>query len=289
MRQAAPACNPPPMQTPTFSSPAASRFECLDDWHSLLRALAPPWALTWGWSACAPWRSAWPWRLPARDDRGRHQRAPPAPKLEAVALQAGHRTGVYTSPHLVHSKSAAVSTARSWRPKPAGAFSKPWSARAAQRPVSLSYFEFTTLAILRLMSSSRPGRGHLGSGPGRAAGCHQPDRCRLRRHHGEHRRGSTPVFGADRESDGRERPASCARGAPSSSTDRCHHWSGGSCAGHGVQTCGWRSHDFQCAGDKQRGGPGRTGRRRRAATTRLRGANQVVNTSRARWPPGDLA
>jgi dihydrofolate synthase/folylpolyglutamate synthase len=33
--------------------------------------------------------------------------------IEAVALQAGYRTGVYSSPHLVHFRSAAASMATS--------------------------------------------------------------------------------------------------------------------------------------------------------------------------------
>src|SRR4051812_48300876 len=72
--------------------------------------------------------------------------------LEAIALQAGYRTGVYTSPHLVHFEE---------RCRIHGEIVKeaelvPQFARveAARQDVSLTYFEFTTLAILGLMASS---------------------------------------------------------------------------------------------------------------------------------------
>ena len=72
--------------------------------------------------------------------------------LEAVLLQAGYRTGVYTSPHLVdfeercrlHGESAS-----------AEAFAEAFAAVEAVRgDVSLTYFEFSTLAILRLMAQA---------------------------------------------------------------------------------------------------------------------------------------
>ncbi|MBP8229616.1 MAG: bifunctional folylpolyglutamate synthase/dihydrofolate synthase, partial [Xylophilus sp.] len=77
--------------------------------------------------------------------------------LEAVAQQAGYRTGVYTSPHLVHfeercrihgeSVSAADLVAN---------FEAVESARVENGDeISLTYFEFSTLAILRLLSLSR--------------------------------------------------------------------------------------------------------------------------------------
>jgi hypothetical protein len=76
--------------------------------------------------------------------------------LEAIAMQAGYRVGVYTSPHLVHFEERcrvqgqAVS-AEALLPH----FAAVEAARAGQ---SLTYFEFTTLAILpRLLAVCHEG------------------------------------------------------------------------------------------------------------------------------------
>ena len=76
--------------------------------------------------------------------------------LEAILGQAGYRTGVYSSPHLVHFEErlrlqGAVVQAEVLLPS----FARVEQARlaGAQGPqVSLSYFEFTTLAILDAMA-----------------------------------------------------------------------------------------------------------------------------------------
>src|SRR3954468_21442601 len=73
--------------------------------------------------------------------------------LEAIALQAGYRTGVYTSPHLVHFEERCriggdIVTADAL----VAHFEQVEAARQGQ---SLTYFEFTTLAIMGLMASSK--------------------------------------------------------------------------------------------------------------------------------------
>ncbi|MGH8805906.1 MAG: bifunctional tetrahydrofolate synthase/dihydrofolate synthase, partial [Polaromonas sp.] len=70
--------------------------------------------------------------------------------LEAILLQAGYRTGVYTSPHLVHFEERCrvrgdIVSATDL----IACFARVEAARAHNGPeVSLTYFEFTTLAIL---------------------------------------------------------------------------------------------------------------------------------------------
>lgn len=70
--------------------------------------------------------------------------------LEAILLEAGYRTGVYTSPHLVHFeercriRGQAVNAAELLP-----AFER---VEAARGKVSLTYFEFTTLAILDVLA-----------------------------------------------------------------------------------------------------------------------------------------
>ena len=76
--------------------------------------------------------------------------------LEACLLQAGYRTGVYTSPHLVHFEERcrlqgdAVSES-DLLPH----FARIEAARTQSPALELTYFEFTTLAILSLMAESR--------------------------------------------------------------------------------------------------------------------------------------
>jgi dihydrofolate synthase / folylpolyglutamate synthase len=70
--------------------------------------------------------------------------------LESILLQAGYRVGLYTSPHLLHFNERAringepVSDARL-----IAAFE---TVEASRGQVSLTYFEFTTLAILHLFA-----------------------------------------------------------------------------------------------------------------------------------------
>ena len=70
--------------------------------------------------------------------------------LEAIALQAGYRVGLYAKPHLVHFEERC----RIGGQMVAAAELLPHFAavEAARGDVSLTYFEFTTLAIARLLS-----------------------------------------------------------------------------------------------------------------------------------------
>ena len=70
--------------------------------------------------------------------------------LEAILLEAGYRTGVYTSPHLVHFEERCRLSGHSATSEAlAEAFA---AVDAARGEVSLTYFEFSTLAILWLMN-----------------------------------------------------------------------------------------------------------------------------------------
>ncbi len=73
--------------------------------------------------------------------------------LESILTQAGYRTGLYTSPHLVRFEERCrilgrVVQAEELAPHFA-------ATEAARQDVSLTYFEFSTLAILNLMSHSQ--------------------------------------------------------------------------------------------------------------------------------------
>ena len=69
-----------------------------------------------------------------------------------LALQAGWRTGVYTSPHLVHFEERC--RIRGEIVKEADLVPQFARVEAARQGETLTYFEFTTLAILGLMAAS---------------------------------------------------------------------------------------------------------------------------------------
>ena len=75
--------------------------------------------------------------------------------LDAIYTQAGYKTGVYSSPHLVHFEERCRLMGE---PVDAGvlvaAFERVEVARLLAPELSLSYFEYTTLAMLDIMSQS---------------------------------------------------------------------------------------------------------------------------------------
>ena len=76
--------------------------------------------------------------------------------LEAILLQAGYRTGVYTSPHLVHFEERCRVRGEIVNASELIAnFARVEAARTLNGDeISLSYFEFTTLAIMQLLASA---------------------------------------------------------------------------------------------------------------------------------------
>ncbi len=72
--------------------------------------------------------------------------------LESMLLQAGYKVGLYTSPHLLHfNERARVNGV----PAADAALVEQFAAvEAARGEISLTYFEFTTLAILRLFAQA---------------------------------------------------------------------------------------------------------------------------------------
>ncbi len=69
--------------------------------------------------------------------------------LEAILLQSGYQTGVYTSPHLIHfQERCRIRGKASSAVELVAAFELVEEIRG---DISLTYFEFSTLAILSLM------------------------------------------------------------------------------------------------------------------------------------------
>jgi len=73
--------------------------------------------------------------------------------LEAILLAAGYKVGLYTSPHLIDFNERARVNGQIASDE--DLIAQFQAVEAARGDVSLTYFEFTTLAILRLFSQSR--------------------------------------------------------------------------------------------------------------------------------------
>ena len=200
--------------------------------------------------------------------------------LEAVALQSGFRPGVYTSPHLVHFEERCrvggeIVKAVELLPQ----FEAVEQARVQGTEVALTYFEFTTLAILRLMSQSRLDVAILEVGLGGrldATNVIDADCAVITSIDIDH----VEFLGPDRESIGREKAGIMRAGRPVVVSDPMPPQS---VLDH-AQAIGadlWRLGQDFTSGDKQQWAGPDAGGAMRAWPIRLRGANQLVNASGA--------
>ena len=201
--------------------------------------------------------------------------------LEAILLEAGYRTGVYTSPHLVHFEercrvrgdivSASDLIAN---------FARVESARGQNGDeISLSYFEFTTLAILQLLADAKLDVVILEVGLGGrldAVNILDTDCAVITSIDLDH----MELLGHDRESIGFEKAGIMRAGKPVVVSDPVPPQS---IIDHAAKLGAdlWRfGHDFNFSGDKQQWGWAGRGRRYAGlAYPALRGANQLVNAS----------
>ncbi len=201
--------------------------------------------------------------------------------LEAILMEAGYRTGVYTSPHLVHFEercrvrgdivSASDLIAN---------FARVERARSQNGDeVSLTYFEFTTLAILQLLADAKLDVAILEVGLGGrldAVNILDADCAVITSIDLDH----MEFLGPDRESIGREKAGIMRAGKPVIVSDPMPPQS---VIDHAEKLGAdlWRfGHDFNFSGDKQQWGWAGRGRRYMGlAYPALRGANQLVNAS----------
>ncbi len=203
--------------------------------------------------------------------------------LEAIYQQAGYRTGVYTSPHLVHfeERCRVLGTPVSAADL-VPAFAAVEQARRGsdgQAEVSLTYFEFTTLAIVLTLAEARLDVIILEVGLGGrldAVNVFDADCAVITSVDLDH----VEYLGPDRESIGYEKAGIMRTGRPvvvsdpvppQSVLDRARE----------VGADLWRlGRDFHFAGDKQQWGwTGRSRRYSGLAYPALRGANQLVNAA----------
>ena len=197
--------------------------------------------------------------------------------LEAILLQAGYRTGVYTSPHLVHFEERCRLSGQSASGEAlAEAFA---AVDAARGEVSLTYFEFSTLAILWLMSRAPLDAVILEVGLGGrldAVNMVDADCAVITSIDLDH----MAILGNDRETIGREKAGIMRAGRPVVVSDPMPPQS----VVDQAQAVGadlWRfGRDFNFSGDKQQWSWAGRGRRYSGmAYPALRGANQLVNAS----------
>jgi dihydrofolate synthase/folylpolyglutamate synthase len=197
--------------------------------------------------------------------------------LEAIALQAGWRTGVYTSPHLVHFEE---------RCRIAGEIVSPQAlvphferVEAARQGQALTYFEFTTLAILSLMAASPLDVAILEVGLGGrldAVNAIDTDCAIITSVDLDH----TEYLGPDRESIGREKAGILRGGKPAIVSDPVPPHSVLQYA-QAIEADLWLlGRDYNFSGDKQQWAWAGRGRRYAGlAYPALRGANQLLNAS----------
>ena len=197
--------------------------------------------------------------------------------LEAILLESGYRTGVYTSPHLVHfEERCRLSGQSASASELAVAFAAVDAARGA---VSLTYFEFSTLAILWLMSRAKLDAVILEVGLGGrldAVNIVDADCAVITSIDLDH----MAILGNDRETIGREKAGIMRAGRPVVVSDPVPPQS----VLDQAEALGadlWRfGRDFNFSGDKQQWSWAGRGRRYAGmAYPALRGANQLVNAS----------
>jgi dihydrofolate synthase/folylpolyglutamate synthase len=199
--------------------------------------------------------------------------------LESIARQAGYRVGLYIKPHLVHFEERCRIDGA---PVAADALLPHFEAvEAARGDTTLTYFEFTTLAILRALSQAPLDVVILEVGLGGrldAVNTIDADCAVITSIALDH----TEYLGPDRESIGREkagilrtgRPAICSDPQPPQSViDRARE------IGADLRVSG---RDFHFTGDRQQWNwQGRQRRYAGLAYPALRGANQLLNAAGA--------
>ena len=201
--------------------------------------------------------------------------------LESILGQAGYRTGVYTSPHLVHfEERLRLNGAAVVASELVASFASVERARALNdAEVSLTYFEFSTLAILDVMRRSKLDVVILEVGLGGrldAVNIIDPDCAIITSVDLDH----MELLGADREQIGREKAGIMRTGRPVVVSDPMPPQSVLDRATE-IDADLWRfGVDFNVSGDKQQWGWAGRGRRYSGlAYPALRGANQLVNAA----------
>jgi dihydrofolate synthase/folylpolyglutamate synthase len=197
--------------------------------------------------------------------------------LEAIAMQAGYRVGLYSSPHLVHFEERCRVNGQRLH---ADALLPHFEAvEAARGDTALTYFEFTTLAIMRALSLAPLDLVVLEVGLGGrldAVNAIDTDCALITSIDLDH----VELLGPDRDSIGFEKAGILRAGRPAVISDPLPP---GSVLRH-AQAIGADlrqvGRDFAHGGDRQQWSwRGRSRRYNALAYPALRGANQLINAS----------
>ena len=197
--------------------------------------------------------------------------------LESIGLQAGYRVGLYIKPHLVHFEERC--RVMGVPVKAEALLSHFQAVEAARGDITLTYFEFTTLVILRALASAQLDLVILEVGLGGrldAVNVVDADCAILTSIDLDH----VEYLGPDRESIGREKAHVMRPGCPAIVSDPIPPQS---VVDH-AQAVGadlWLvGRDFNHSGDRQQWAwAGRGKRYAGLAYPALRGANQLLNAS----------
>ncbi len=197
--------------------------------------------------------------------------------LEAIYLQAGYKTGVYTSPHLVNFEERCRLVGESPKAEEfAAAFE---CVEVARQDTTLTYFEFSTLAILKMMVDAKLDVVILEVGLGGrldAVNVIDPDCAIITSIDLDH----TALLGSDRNSIGLEKAGIMRAGKPVVISDPVPPESIVQHAQRLGSDAWLMGKDFNFSGDQlQWSWAGRGRRYSGLAYPALRGANQLLNAS----------
>ncbi|MDR6856383.1 dihydrofolate synthase/folylpolyglutamate synthase [Variovorax guangxiensis] len=197
--------------------------------------------------------------------------------LESILMHAGYRTAVFTSPHLVHFEERLRLSGEAVKAEALAAHFE--AVEEARGDMTLTYFEFTTLALLLCATASKPDVAILEVGLGGrldAVNVIDADCAIITSIDLDH----MEFLGPDRESIGFEKAGIMRAGRPVIVSDPVPPQSVIAHA-EAIGADLWRvGRDFNVSGDKQQWGWSGRGRRYSGlAYPALRGANQLVNAA----------
>lgn len=218
-------------------------------------------------------------RVPVITVAGTNGKGSTCAMLETIALQAGYRVGLYIKPHLVHFEERCRVNGESVS---SGDLLPHFEAvERARGDVGLTYFEFTTLAIARLLSQAELDLVILEVGLGGrldAVNAIDGDCAVITSIDIDH----VEYLGPDRESIGREKAGIMRSGRPVIVSDPVPPQSIVDHAREIGADLWLIGRDFNVAGDRQQWSwAGRAKRFNALAYPALRGANQLLNAAGA--------